>query len=351
VTSEMIAKGAAPQRVAVVDVAHEALIRHWALLRSWLEESRDRLRQLRKLESAAEEWRDRGQKPDDLLQGRAIANAQQFQKEQAEHDSLNPLLKSFITKSIKQRRRNLLKLIGLNLFIPLSSAIFVGIQIESNVRVWSNRELVKQASGKVDDPARTVALQALVKAGEPLLAINLAKANLSGANLFSADLSSAVFSSANLNSANLNSAILSSAILKGANLTLVDFFSANLSSADLRGTNLSSANLSEANLRGADLSDAILSSAILSDATLSSAILLSTNLRNVKELSQQQLEKKNAPLLCNVALPQNQGISVNPNRDCDRLPKVLLERYPNEFETLEKAKAHVDEARKKRWDN
>jgi hypothetical protein len=158
VTSEMIAKGVTPQRVSVVDVAHEALIRHWLLLRQWLEGRRDRLRQLRKLEAAANEWRDRGQKPDDLLQGRAIANAQQFQKEQAEHDALNPRVESFVINSIKQRRNNRLKLVGFGLIVPLGLAIFGGIQIERNVRIRSNWEIVNQASGKVDSPQPVVRL-------------------------------------------------------------------------------------------------------------------------------------------------------------------------------------------------
>ncbi|NEP61661.1 MAG: hypothetical protein F6K31_32700 [Symploca sp. SIO2G7] len=47
--------------LVVVDVAHEALIRHWCLLRKWLDESRDKLRQLRKIEAAAIEWRNKQQ--------------------------------------------------------------------------------------------------------------------------------------------------------------------------------------------------------------------------------------------------------------------------------------------------
>jgi uncharacterized protein YjbI with pentapeptide repeats/energy-coupling factor transporter ATP-binding protein EcfA2 len=368
VTSEMIAKGVTPQRVAVVDVAHEALIRHWLLLRQWLEGRRDRLRQLRKLEAAANEWRDRGEKPDDLLQGRAIANAQQFQKEQAEREAFSSLVESFVINSIKQRRNNRLKRVGLNLIFPLGLTIFVGIRIERYVRIQSNWEIVNQASSRADNPARRrAALQALVKAGESLSKnINLEKANLSGADLFNADfnstnLSSADLSSADLSSADLSSADLSSADLSGANLELADLMGADLRSADLRSANLRSADLRSADLRSADLMGANLNSTDLSSADLSSAkldladlrsaILLSTYLRDVEKLTQQQLEGKNAPLLCNVVLPQNQGISINPNRDCDRLPKVLLERYPNVYKTLEDAKAYVDEVRTKKWDD
>ncbi|NEP29141.1 MAG: hypothetical protein F6K49_47190, partial [Moorea sp. SIO3I6] len=60
VTSELIMKGGTSERVVMVDVAHEALIRHWQLLRRWINENRDQLRQKRKIEVAAEEWRNKG---------------------------------------------------------------------------------------------------------------------------------------------------------------------------------------------------------------------------------------------------------------------------------------------------
>ncbi len=345
VTSEMIAKGVTPQRVAVVDVAHEALIRHWLLLRQWLEGRRDRLRQLRKLEAAANEWRDRGQKPDDLMQGRALSNARLFQKEQAGRDFLNPLLKSFITKSIKQQRNNRLKIVGFGLVVPLGLAIFGGIQIERNVRIRSNWEIVNQASGKIDSPARIAALQALVVAGEPLNSIDLQQANLRSANLGNTTLFRANLSNADLRSAYFGNTSLLFANLSNADLRSTSFFLANLSNA-----NLSNANLTNASLFLANLSSANLSNVNLSNADISLAVFLSINLRTTG-LTQQQLEGKNAPLLCNVALPQNLQISINPNRDCDRLPQFLRERYQSAFITLERAKAFVDQAREKKWDD
>jgi hypothetical protein len=43
-------------REPTVEVAHEALIREWRRLRDWLDDSRDDLRQHRKLTTAAAEW-------------------------------------------------------------------------------------------------------------------------------------------------------------------------------------------------------------------------------------------------------------------------------------------------------
>ncbi len=62
-----------------LDIAHEALIRHWPLLRTWLDESRTMLRQVRRIEQVAHEWLDSG-KPMDaghLLRGNRLTEARE----------------------------------------------------------------------------------------------------------------------------------------------------------------------------------------------------------------------------------------------------------------------------------
>src|SRR5215510_13592025 len=49
-----------------IEVAHEALLRTWPQLSSWLAEDRDKLRLLESLQRSAEEW-DQGSRRDDLL--------------------------------------------------------------------------------------------------------------------------------------------------------------------------------------------------------------------------------------------------------------------------------------------
>ncbi|KYC44055.1 hypothetical protein WA1_02630 [Scytonema hofmannii PCC 7110] len=59
------------KRVAVVNIAHEALIRNWDVLGKWLKENREALLIKQDIEDAARDWRDK-QKPKDvayLLQG------------------------------------------------------------------------------------------------------------------------------------------------------------------------------------------------------------------------------------------------------------------------------------------
>jgi len=209
--------------------------------------------------------------------------------------------------------------------------------------------------------------------GADLINANLSGANLSGADLSSADLSGADLSGADLINANLSSAELCGADLINADLSGADLINADLSGADLINANLSGANLSGANLRyanlryanlryanlsganlkyanlsGADLNCTLLSDANLSNANLSGALLFFVNSREVQNLEPLQLQAQRSPFLCNVALPSYfHQRKVNPNRDCERIPQLLSDRYNI---SLEEAQGIVNEARQHRWD-
>ena len=60
VTNEVQAKGNENERVSVVDVAREALIRHWSRLRRWLDEDRGAIRFERRLDAAINHWTENG---------------------------------------------------------------------------------------------------------------------------------------------------------------------------------------------------------------------------------------------------------------------------------------------------
>lgn len=173
-------------------------------------------------------------------------------------------------------------------------------------------------------------------------------ADLKGADFCGADLKDANLNGADLSEANLKYANLSGADLNGANLSGADLQYANLSGADLRYTNLSGADLRYANLSGVHLNCAILSDANFSDANLSDALLFFINSREVLNLEPFQLEAEPSPFLCNVALPTYaHQPPVNPNRDCDRIPQLLSDRYDI---SLEEAQGIVYEARQHPWD-
>jgi len=104
VTGELIEGAIA---TAVVDVVHEALIRHWPLLRRWVEENREGLIRKRAIEAAAREWQNQGEPVDVayLLQGPKLAEAENFSGQWAETVPLSSVAQSYIIVSQAARDR------------------------------------------------------------------------------------------------------------------------------------------------------------------------------------------------------------------------------------------------------
>ncbi|MGF1938239.1 MAG: pentapeptide repeat-containing protein [Nostoc sp. ChiQUE02] len=309
VTSTLIEKGSSFGKVAVIDVAHEALIRYWSLLRKWIEESRDVLRQKRKIEVAAMEWQDSGKGKDYLLQGKLLTDAKIFQKERTENLTLSNLAMEFIQASARQRS-NQRFLIGFFLIFPLGLSVYLGIVVETQSRIKESWQTVEAVKGVEYSQARIQALEKLVKLGESLAGkdfsnTDLSEADLSHANLSSAYFSKAKFNRANLSGANLSDAKFNNAYFSRANLVNTKFSladlsaaylgDADLSNAQLKGVNLKyayfgDANLTDANLSRADLSDANLSRANLSGIDISDADLNRTVFYDVKNLTIEQIK-------------------------------------------------------------
>ncbi|MEO0987064.1 MAG: pentapeptide repeat-containing protein [Cyanobacteria bacterium J06639_14] len=316
VTSEVVSKGETSERMAIVDVAHEALIRHWQLLRQWIEQNRDLLRQQRKIEASAVAWREQGRKREYLIQGRQLGDAQRFREAHAEKFPLSGLAQDFIRQSQQWQRFNQRKWVAL-LIIP---AIVLDYSLhEFNIRQYyatidHGRDMEAELNAVLfltdDCPklgrrtgylterflgeyCRTLARRNLSNAdlsNADLSYANLSYANLSYAdlsyanlrdvNLSNANLRSADLRSANLSYADLRSANLKSTTLKSAELVSTNLFAADLSNADLSNTDLSDAFLGNANLRAANLRAANLTSSGLSNANLSNAYLISTDFSN-----------------------------------------------------------------------
>jgi uncharacterized protein YjbI with pentapeptide repeats len=158
---------------------------------------------------------------------------------------------------------------------------------------------------------------------------NLSDVNLTGANLNDANLGGANLTGANLFNTNLSGANLNRANLNGADLKKARFIGARLGFANLSGANLSGANLNRANLSFADLSGADLHNAQLAEANLTNAKLSSTNLSfanlfeanlthaNLSETHNLASDYLDIARLCHTKIPE--GITLNPNRDCDAL--------------------------------
>ena len=92
------------QKIVVVDVAHEAIIRHWDDLRQWLKDYRDAIRVQRKIEGSADDWNGRGRSSDYSLQGQRLVEAREF-LERDDLGLLSTLAQEFIEESQREYNR------------------------------------------------------------------------------------------------------------------------------------------------------------------------------------------------------------------------------------------------------
>ncbi len=261
------------ERVAVVNIAHEALIRNWDFLRKLINENRETLLEKQEIEDAARQWRDK-KKNDYLLQGKLLKQAIIFQNQLLSDLTLSDLAVYFIESSKKKRRNNRLKIF----IIPLGLAIFLSLVVplvfERNQRIRGYFAVIESAAGKKNSPSRITALQELVKAR-----VSLAKIELKGANLTGINLNGANLSGANLSGVNLSNADLSGANLNGSDLTMASLYNTNLVNTDLKNSVFSNASLSNANLQGANLTNTNMNLAHLNSANLSHANLTAAKMK------------------------------------------------------------------------
>jgi hypothetical protein len=86
-----------------VDLSHEALIRGWPRLRSWIEEDRAGLRVHRRLTEAAQEWERLDHDEGVLLRGARLAEAVEWR---TQHErALNELERRFLDESVAAQVR------------------------------------------------------------------------------------------------------------------------------------------------------------------------------------------------------------------------------------------------------
>lgn len=118
------------------EVTHEALFDHWQQLTQWLDENRDLLRQKRKIEADAKDWRVKGKSKGYLLQGRQLTDAKIFQQEHGKILALSTLAEDFIRESLRKRWFDRLK-VACFIMIPI---VAVAIPIEGYLRQESIRK-------------------------------------------------------------------------------------------------------------------------------------------------------------------------------------------------------------------
>ena len=92
-------------REPTVEIAHEALLAQWTLLRSWLDTYRADLRQLAALSGAANDWRKSGGERSYLLRGARLAQIEEWAASAAV--PLAPEEKNYLEASVAQRQAEL----------------------------------------------------------------------------------------------------------------------------------------------------------------------------------------------------------------------------------------------------
>jgi WD40 repeat protein len=139
-----------------VDVSHEALIRGWPRLRSWIEEDRAGLRLHRRLTEAAQEWH-KSRDESALYRGARLAQAVEWRERNA--PSLNELERTFLDASLalqqhevsvrEQRRRRVI--FGLSAALVLF-AVLAGLALLQSRQAYKQGQiaLARQLGAQAD---------------------------------------------------------------------------------------------------------------------------------------------------------------------------------------------------------
>ena len=110
-------------RSATVEVAHEALLTEWATLRRWIDDGRDHLRAVRRIEEFAEEWDMSGRDKSLLLRGSRLDQADGISK-----PKVQPFLsesRKARTRGVRRRRLAMLGLAALSGLLAVAAAVAV----------------------------------------------------------------------------------------------------------------------------------------------------------------------------------------------------------------------------------
>ncbi|ASC73145.1 sulfatase-modifying factor protein [Halomicronema hongdechloris C2206] len=103
-----------------LEIVHESLIRHWPLLQGWLQDNRDILRQKRRLDAAAQEWRQAGytHHPEYLLTRARLQQAEQLL--QCDRTWLSTLAQDYVRHSRRSGRYQRVRTALVATMLPLA---------------------------------------------------------------------------------------------------------------------------------------------------------------------------------------------------------------------------------------
>jgi WD40 repeat protein/serine/threonine protein kinase/DNA-binding SARP family transcriptional activator len=169
-------------RAPTVEIAHEALLREWSRLCSWLNSSREEIRIYLQLSAAALEWSSANRNPGFLLHGSRLDIFEDWWK--ITDLSLSPLEGDFLEASLEERRRKrgaeearqkkekalelrwryILTTLAVVLAIAAAGALWLAATARQQANIATSRELAASAlDNLLVDPERSIllSLQAL----------------------------------------------------------------------------------------------------------------------------------------------------------------------------------------------
>jgi WD40 repeat protein len=153
-----------------VEVAHEALLREWPRLRTWIQEDRDSMRIHRGVTVAADEWRRLDHDDGALFRGTHLSEAREWRE--ARRPALNALERDFLDASQarwqgeRTARRRRIRFAFASLFAALAVitavaivAVYQGREADRQRDTAASRELAASATNFLDaDPGLSLAL-------------------------------------------------------------------------------------------------------------------------------------------------------------------------------------------------
>jgi len=143
-----------------VEVTHEALFEHWALLKEWLNSNRDDIRFHQRLKEAAQLWEQRGKPEGSLWRPPDLDDLKEYH--QKSHNNMTSLMVEFFDASLrtfnnslsqrKKQRKRLLSTLSIGLVVSFSASIIASLNIRQAQKETISRNLA-EAAEKIDtDP-------------------------------------------------------------------------------------------------------------------------------------------------------------------------------------------------------
>jgi DNA-binding SARP family transcriptional activator/WD40 repeat protein len=149
-----------------VEVAHEALLREWPRLQSWLEEDLEGRRMHLHLAAASREWEARGRDPAELYRGARLSAALDWTARHA--TQLSGLEREFVAGSRAESGRQLrrLRILLAGVAVLLAAAVAAGIgalvlrqHAQDTARAEKSHALASQSQAQLSvDPERSILL-------------------------------------------------------------------------------------------------------------------------------------------------------------------------------------------------